>query len=268
MTGTQTITFSGGCLAGYLLSGIVYILLPAAAFLLMKKYSRARIFPVITGMTVYFLSTRLADLAAHIAGSSLSYANRAVIAAELVCFTEEAGRWLAMRYPVTDIKDTSSAVCLGIGHAGLECWIRGIQKFRIYQYGLDINRKGTESFVSGKAASVTEQLRSFAERPLGISILDSVESISVFGVHIALSLLIFKKLKSCGSEKRWLILAVFLHYTVNFSGWLTSLTGNMLISDIIGISCQAGVIAVVFRFISIRECADEIRYPEFYDTQL
>ena len=58
----------------------------------MKKFSRAKFYPVIVGAIVYFLAIALASLVAGLFGFALSYAERAVAAAEVVCFTEEADK--------------------------------------------------------------------------------------------------------------------------------------------------------------------------------
>ena len=78
-----------------------------------------------------------------------------------------------------------------------------------------------------------------------------------FGVQIALSLLIFKKIHY---EKRWLLLAILLHLFVNFAVWLASLTEDPLFTDFIGIIAGGAVIAIVFRIIGIRNCINEIKY--------
>ena len=257
---TQQIVFTGSVLSGYFLSGVVYILLPIAAYLLMMHRKAARFYPVVTGVIVYFIAERFSALFASLFGASQGFMSKTVIAAEIICYLEETGRYFAMKYPVTDIKSTNAAVCYGIGHAGLECFIRAYQKFQIYSYGQRLNSKGLDSFISGKSAekadSMTRQLQTYADHSLFLSIVDSLGSIVTFGVQISLSLLIFKKIHY---EKRWLLLAILLHLFVNFAVWLASFTDDPLFTDFIGIIAGGAVIAIVFRIIGLHNCMNEIK---------
>ena len=262
--GGQEIFFSGSTLLGYFVTGTLYILLPVLAFFLMKKYGAARIYHVIVGAVVYFLATRLCDLCAHMIGGSQSFAMKAVIAAELVCIAEEVGRWLAVKYPVADIRTTRAAMCYGIGHGGLECWIRGFDSFKVFRMGLRCNSRGSGSFSAGKSAELAEQitgqLRESAAHPLFLSILEQISLIGTFSVQIALSLLIYKKYRENSREIRWLLAAVGLHYFLNAAVWLASLSQNRPLCVLVSIACDAAVAAVVFRIISFRECADEVLF--------
>ena len=254
MSGTSETLFSGGALLGYFLSGTVYLLLPAAAFLWMRRYGAARIYPVIVGAAAYFLSVRFSDIFAHMIGFLQPVGNQAVIAAEMVCILEEAARWLAMCWQITDIRTTRAAVCYGIGHGGLECWIRGVQKFQIFHAGQQVNA-GAESAFSAA------QLAAFADHPLWLSIMDCLESTVIFCVQTSLSLLIFRKMTETHYEKRWLLCAILLHYLMNGSGWLASLSGDAALCSFVGILCGITVIWIVCRLIRMEKCIDEIRCP-------
>ena len=253
--------FSGSTTLGYFILGAFYILLPVTAWLVLKKAGTASVWPVAVGAVVYFLTTRLSDLSACVIGASGDLAYKAAVSAELVCVFEEVGRYLAMRYPVANIKTMNSAVCYGIGHAGLECWIRGFGSLKIMSYG----SRSLDSFTAGKtpekAAQITERLAELADHPLYMSLLDCICALSVFGVHIALSLLIFTKIKDTGLL-RWLLAAIGLHYFVNCSGWLASFAEIPLVRDLVGIGSGMIVIAVVCRIIGIKDRIGQIRYPE------
>ena len=261
---TAEIRFAGSTLCGFVIAGIADLLLPAAAFLWLKKYRAARVYPVITGIVMYFLAVQFSNLLANMIGLRQSLAVRTVLAAELVCYLEEGVRWLAMRWPVTDIRNTHSAVCYGIGHAGLECWIRGFQKFKICRFGQQINSEGISQFLAGRnmqqTAELTEQLRSYADNHFAYSMLDILNSMTNFGFHLALSLLIFKKMQETNYQKRWLLLAVLLHMLLNGSGWLASLSDSMLLQKLTGIFCGAAVMILVHKLIDGRACIDDIRF--------
>lgn len=261
----EEILFSPLTISGYYLSGIVYFLLPVAAFLVMRRYGAARLYPVITGAIVYFLSTRLCDMSVTLLLASAPYERKAAAAVELMGFFEEPARWLAMKYPITDIKKPNAAICYGIGHGGLECWIRGVQKFQVAGYGQKLRNEGIEAFISGKSAEkaseITERLRSFADNGFFMSLLDSVHSAAAFGVHIALSLLIFRKVIKGDMQKRWLVLAIVLHVGLNETAGIAQFLGGALTSDIAGIIFCVFIIVLVYKKTDGRQVIDDIVCP-------
>ncbi len=266
MSPIEEIYFSDSTMLGYTICGAVYFLLPVTAFLMLRRNGAARLYPVIVGVIVNYVSTTLTDLFANLIGFSESIGNRTVIAAEIVCFMEEGGRWLAMRYPITDIKNTHSAVCYGIGHGGLECILRGIQKFKIFGYGRKLNSEGLDSFISGKTSEsadrIVEQLRTYADSGIFVSLLNSLHAVTNFGVHIALSVLIFKKISESENSIRWLGFAILMHLCLNGFSWLASFAGSPAFSDIIGILTGAAIIMTVCRITGLKNVVYEIRFPE------
>jgi hypothetical protein len=82
--------------------------------------------------------------------------------------------------------------------------------------GIDLNRYGIAHFTAAlsdeAAKNVTEQLQYYADTGLLVSLLDCVQIITNFGVHTALSLLIFKKLIGEGFRLRVLAGAILLSY--------------------------------------------------------
>ena len=73
---TQQIVFTGSVLSGYFLSGVVYILLPIAAYLLMMHRKAARFYPVVTGVIVYFIAERFSALFASLFGASQGFMSK------------------------------------------------------------------------------------------------------------------------------------------------------------------------------------------------
>lgn len=267
--GSADIVFSDSTMLGYIISASVCFLLPISAFFLLRRYRAAALFPVMAGALVCFLSTRACDLSIWMLMATAPMAQKSVAAAELVGIFEETGRFLAMKYPLTNIKKTCSAVCLGIGHAGLECFIRGAQTIKIISIGRTLSQKGTGHFTAGKQAdeaeNVLRELRSFADNGLILSLLDSLHYFTNFGVHIALTLLIYKKLFEEDFRKRWIAVAIGLHTVHNAAGWIASLTGIPWVIKPVGILSGLAVIFIVSRLISFRDAAKAVRWPE-HDT--
>jgi uncharacterized membrane protein YhfC len=259
------IVFSGSTLIGYCITAFIYIALPVSAFFIMRKYNSAKLLPIIAGIVTYFLSTRIADGMAYLMLPAASFAQKAAISTEIVCITEEVGRWLAIKYPLFNVTTPGAAVCYGIGHAGLECWIRGFDTFGIIGYGQKLNREGIEAFTADKtpqaAEAVIKQLRTFADNDIFCSILDWLNIVTIFGFHICLSVMIFKKFNDNNFKSRWLLRAILLHYLLNVSVWLVSFSGIAVLSKLTGIIVGVGIIAYVYRTIDGRSVIDDILYP-------
>lgn len=258
----DTLTFSGGTLFGLALTVFVYLALPVTVFFLLRSRGRAQVFPVIAGAVTYFLAVRLNDLTAHLLLFRQPVGVQAAAALEFVAIFEETGRYLAMRFPLSDVRRSRAAVCYAVGHAGLECWSRAVQTVGIIGEGLDLNRYGIAHFtaaLSGEAArNITEQLQYYADTGLFVSLLNCVQIITNFGVHTALSLLIFKKLIDEGFRLRVLAGAILLHYALNCISWLVSLTGSRIFTSLAGIVTGTAVILLVSRIIDGRQIMAEI----------
>ncbi len=189
---------------------------------------------------------------------------KVILSTEFVGIFEETSRWLAMKYPVFNINTNTKAVCYGIGHAGLECWIRGFQTLKLINTGQMLNSRGLAYFINGlsaqKAEELTLKLTDYANRNLFISVLNTVHITTNFALHIALSMLIYQKLKENSSEKRWLLLAIGLHVAHNEICGYVSLYRNMYLTELTGIVCAATIIIFILRKINIKNIIEEIKH--------
>lgn len=269
MNDIQELSFSGGTLLGYSLCGAVCLLLPPAAFMLMRKYKAASVLPVIAGAVIYLLFTRFNDIFVTLFFPRMPFSQKMLAAVETVALFEEVGRFLAMKTPLSQVNDSGSAVCLGIGHAGAECMIHAARAFRTVGYGLRVNSIGLEGFLHGKSESQAEvmaqNLKLYADNSLLCGLADSVQNITNFGFHIAVTLLIYRMIFVTDGRKRWLALAVLLHYAMNCIPYLASLTGSNFFASLAGIGTGIGIMLLVSRLIDGPSVIDEIRFPLTYD---
>lgn len=259
-----SVHFSEAALLGYVVAILLHFSLPIAAYILLYRYRAVRVFPVIIGAVVYLLTTRLNDIGVQMLFRGQSYANMMMIAAETVCLWEECGRWAAMRYPVTGIRLAGSAVSYGIGHGGIEAVLRGVRKCNILAIGLKLNRDGISALTAGlnaeQAANKVAQLQEYASCGLICNALDSLDAASNFGVHIALSLLIYRGVQWDNSRKM-LPIAIGLHYLVNLCGWLASFSNSIILRDAAGIVSGVFVIWLAMKIADGRALIDELLYP-------
>lgn len=243
------VLFSTPTLLGYFLTGLVYLLLPFAACLFMRSNRALRVFPLAAGIVTYFVSVQLNDLTVNLMFPTLTIALRSVIAAVFICFFEETGRYLAIRFPLSDVRSSAAAVCYGIGHGGLECIFRGGKTFRLFAYGTQCSSAGVSYFTDGKtaerAAQITEQLQQYADRNFVLSLMHMLNAIGNFGFHIALSLLMYQRIRN-GQTKSALLLAMLLHYALNeLYNSAAFLIGEWAALSI-GLLCDAGILLLVF----------------------
>lgn len=267
---TSDIVFSGSTVFGFCLAGLVSLLIPAAAYLLMRRYRAARLYSVIVGMITYFLSVKLCDFTVMILFSRASAAMKTALAIAFVGFFEETGRWLAMKYPLTDIRRDSHAVCLGIGHAGMECMMRSIRSFQIARLCVRVRSRGTAPLLTGKTEAQTkqilQQLQDFADQNLFVSLLSCMNAVTNFCFHIALTMLIFKKMQEPRFLTRWLPLAFLLHFALNALYQDATLIGGAAFANIMSILGGAGTVLLVSGIINGRAIADAILYPADTDS--
>ena len=260
----QDLMFSGGTFAGYVLTGVMYFVLPAAVFFCLRRYRAIRLIPLAAGMIVYLLSPRFCDI---FTGMLLRRQTIAIQTAAAACFVglfEEPGRFLAMKTPLAGIQSTAAALSYGLGHAGMECMIRGVRQFRILNIGQRLNVNGISVFLSDKtterAAEITAQIQGYADKTLVLSVLDALNTVTNVGVHLALTLLIYKKLREGLHPVRWLGLACMLHVSLNDCGISMSILGGMYFSGIMTVFWGIGIIVLVWKLISGSTVLDEIRY--------
>lgn len=265
MNNIQELSFSGGTLLGYSLCGAVCLLLPLIAVMLMRKYKAASVLPVIAGAVTYLLFTRFNDIFVTLFFPRMPFSQKMLAAVETIALFEEVGRFLAMKIPLSQVSSSGSAVCLGIGHAGAECMLRAAKAFRTVGYGLRVNSIGPESFLRGKselqAETITQNLQQYADQSFLCGLADSVQYITNFGFHIAVTLLIYRMIFVTDGRKRWLALAVLLHYAMNCIPYLASLTGSNFFARLAGIGTGTGIMLLVSRLIDGRSVIDEIRFP-------
>ncbi|MBP0976379.1 MAG: YhfC family intramembrane metalloprotease [Oscillospiraceae bacterium] len=267
----QDMIFSDGAMLGYGITAAVYLLLPCAALIQMLRHNAARIYPVIVGAIVWFVSVRLCDLTVSVLLLRVSFALKTVYAAECIAYFEEPGRWLAMKCPLTDIRKPGDAVCYGIGHAGAECLNRALSVLQTIRLGQTLNGSGVQAFLADqtpeKAAETLKMLHYYADGSLFSGMLGACCAVTNFGVHLALSLLIFRKIREYHVKRRWLLLAILLHLLLNAVTWLASFSGRAWVVSLTGIAAGIGIIALIMRIIDGASLIDAIRYPLADDTE-
>ena len=89
--------------------------------------------------------------------------------------------------------------------------------------------------------------------------MDALNAAVNFDVHIALSLLIYKKCFVTDFRKRWLVLAIGLHIGLNELYGLSSLAGEPVFTKLTGIFCGTAVILLVYRLIDGKTILEELK---------
>ncbi|MBR5371655.1 MAG: YhfC family intramembrane metalloprotease [Oscillospiraceae bacterium] len=256
--------FSAGTLAGYALNGTVYLLVPIAVAFLLYRYRAFRLIPLLTGIAVYFLSVRFCDVFTGIVFNRQALAVQTAMAAGFVGIFEESGRYFAAKCPIFGIRSDAAACSYAVGHAGLECMIRCGQNYHIFDIGRRLNANGIGSFLVDRTAErtveITETLNRYAEHSLALGILDSLSVITNFGVHLALTILIYRKLYEGIHPVRWMGIACLLHFSLNDCYLSTGVLGGEMFASLMSIFWGIGIIVLVWKIVNGNTVLDNIRY--------
>lgn len=258
------LVFSGGTLAGYALTGTVYLLTPFAAAILLRRYRALRLIPLIAGIAIYFLAVRFCDVFTGIVFSRQALAAQTAIAAGFVGIFEEWGRYFAAKCPIFGIRSDAAAFSYAVGHAGLECMIRCGQSYHIFDIGKRLNANGIGSFLADRtaerSAEITATLQRYAEQSLALGILDALSVVTNFGVHLALTLLICRKVREGIHPVRWTGIACLLHFSLNDCYLSAGILGGEMFASIMGIFWGIGIVFLVWKIADGNAVLDHLRY--------
>ncbi len=134
-----------------------------------------------------------------------------VFAALTAAIFEECGRWIAFRYLLRTRRDSSSAVMYGLGHGGLESMLfTGIGLvaltvgYELAAHGI-LRREPLLHAIHAHVDDMTFRLSFYA----------LLERAAALAGQIGLTLTVLKTFTS--GQTRWLSVAVFLHFLVDFA---------------------------------------------------
>lgn len=226
----ENIHFGTGTLVGYVVAGVLMVLLPVVLLIVWKQKTKASIVPAVTGAVTFFaFALVLEQIPAAlllVVDSPVSQAINAsvwlkcLVGGLLAGVFEETGRLVAFRCFLKKYNTKQSAVTYGIGHGGVESLILGVSMLSYMILGILVNSGNLSLVVQGlegeQLALAMEQLQAFALQSFGTSMLAVSERASAMLLHLGLSVLVFRSVHSRKSRGLfWL--AVLLHALFDFT---------------------------------------------------
>ncbi len=212
-----------------ILSGVLMVLIPVVIFLVMRKFVKFKIKPVIVGAAVWLLFAVVlkAIVLTPVIGADNSV-SRAVngniwlfymIAAASAGIFEETGRLVAFKTVLKKNDDKQDVLSYGIGHGGFEAVYLGFQIAFLGIMCLMINKGGIESVVKGADDTMIEslltQIDKYTSSDIGRALLMGYERIPAMIVHIMFSVMVFAAVRE--RKIGLYFLSVFIHFVIDFS---------------------------------------------------
>ncbi|MCR5541976.1 MAG: YhfC family intramembrane metalloprotease [Ruminococcus sp.] len=226
---TRDISFSKDSITFTILSGALMAVIPVVFFIVMRKFTKFKVKPMITGAVVWFIFAILLKvlLLTPVIGmdNSVSKAVKGnvwlyyFVAASAAGIFEETGRFIAFRTVLKRCDDKSDALSYGLGHGGFESVYIGIQVAFLGIMAAMVNKGGIESVAKGADDSVIDSLLAQMDKlmsgDIGHALLVGYERIPAVLVHIVFSVIVFAAVRQ--RKTGLYFLAVFLHFAVDFS---------------------------------------------------
>ena len=212
-----------------ILSGVLMVLIPVVIFLVMRKFVKFKIKPVIVGAAVWLLFAVVlkAIVLTPVIGADNSVSRAVngniwlfymIVAASAGIF-EETGRLVAFKTVLNKNDDKQDALSYGIGHGGFEAVYLGFQIAFLGIMCLMINNGGIESVVKGAddtmIDSLLAQIDKYTSSDIGRALLMGYERIPAMIVHIMFSVMVFAAVRE--RKIGLYFLSVFIHFVIDFS---------------------------------------------------
>lgn len=219
-------TVSIASMLGMMITLIIAVGLPVILLTLVYKKTKAKISSFFIGCGIFVLFALILEQIMHsivigITGTFLMdhiilYGLYGGVAAALF---EETGRWIAMKFLMKKNLNKQNALMYGVGHGGIEAIIIvGLTYVSNLLTAIMINSGSLQTSLAvldeGIQQATYEQLKPLWELPAWQFYIAGVERLIAFILHIALSVLVYKAVKS-GRKRFWLV-AFLVHFAVDF----------------------------------------------------
>ena len=231
-------TISGLAIAGVICSVVLSMGVPIALFIAGRVKLKARISSFFIGAGTYLLFAMLLEQQLHVLVIQFCGLNAQsrpwlyyVYAALAAAVFEETGRLIAMKFWMKKWLDFPNALMYGIGHGGVEAiLIGGLSGISNLVSMLMINSGAMQNTLAAlpaeSANQTVSQLSALWTTPAPLFFVSGIERISAIILHIGLSLLIYRAVKSgkcraaesgkCRTAAFTAVLAYGIHFIVDF----------------------------------------------------
>lgn len=129
---------------------------------------------------------------------------------------EECTRYVVMRYWATNLRQHREGVAFGLGHGGIEAFLIigfAVTNAMVLLSAPQLFREQVAATSPEQLADFEQQLQTIQTVTVGLASLGVYERIMAVGLHVALSVLVLRAVRS--RRLSFLVLAVVIHCTVN-----------------------------------------------------
>lgn len=233
----QIQSISALSIIGMVFSALVAIGVPIVLLVVIRIKTKARILSFFIGCITFILFALVLESMMHsivlkstgdvITGNIWLYALYGGLAASLF---EETGRFLAMKFCMKKALNRGNALMYGAGHGGIEAILLvGITYISNIVISILTNtgtlQKSLTVLDSATYESTINQLSALWTTSSSLFFLSGVERLSAITLHIALSVFVYKTVKT--GNAKYLLFAYLIHFTVD--------AGTLLLIDVVSI---------------------------------
>lgn len=229
---------AGSAILAITISMIISIGLPIILCILAVRKLKAKISCFFIGCLTFFVSALVLEQLLHLIVFTLSgdflkdhiflYALYGGLAAAVF---EETGRFIAMKFFMKKSLTRENAFMYGIGHGGIEAiLILGLAYISNLVIALQINTGAFENTLSildeATRQTTIEQLSVLWTTPSYLFYIGGLERVLAIGLHIGLSILVYKAVSS--GKKQYFAIALGIHFLVDFCAVVVSNYVNVI----------------------------------------
>lgn len=220
-------TVSGVAMAGVICSILLSIGVPVALLIFARKKYQAKVSSFFIGAGTFLLFAMVLEQIMHLlvmqVGGLSADSNPwlyYVYAAAAAAVFEETGRIIAMKFWMKKRLDFSNALMYGIGHGGVEAvLIGGLAGISNLISMVMINSGAIQQSLTALPEELKkqtiEQLSTLWTTSAPLFFVSGIERVSAILLHIGLSLLIYRALRS--KKRKTAVLAYGIHFVVDFA---------------------------------------------------
>lgn len=222
----DSIRFSTGTFAVYIITGIVLLAMAAAVVIIWRIKTHAPMKHIIVGAVTFLLFALVIEqpIKALVLATNNPFARlvtgnlwlSALVGGLFPGIFEEGGRFIAFKSVLRKENDRQTALSYGIGHGGVEIVFTAFLTLSYVVMGIMVNNGMTEQLLGNAEGAARDaaiaQMQSIASAGISNIFWSVLERCSALTLHISLSVMVFRAARAENAGSFMLLpLAVLLH---------------------------------------------------------
>lgn len=222
----DSIRFSTGTFAVYIITSIVLLLMAATIAILWRTKTHAPIKTMVIGAVTFLLFALVIEqpIKALVLATDNPFARlvtgnlwlSSLVGGLFPGIFEESGRFIAFKSVLRKENDRQTALSYGVGHGGVEIVFTAFLVLSYVVMGIMVNNGMTEQLLGGAEGAARDaaiaQMQSIASAGISNIFWSVLERCSALTLHISLSVMVFRAARAENAGSFMLLpLAVLLH---------------------------------------------------------